>query len=343
MRRRQMKKQKRIIIISSLCLLLCLCVGYAAFNTQLSLRAKGNIKDNSVDITENVVTEGDGLYEDIYEDGRYVYKGQNPDNYIDIGDKKSDGSVALWRIISKEADGSYKLIKNDILSEPCTWDLVGNRDMLSPDGAGGTYCANFNIGCGAWGISDNFTNGRNSGTVTKDASLNEDLNGTYYNSLNETVKENIEYHDWYFGYVSYYNNDLQAQINSEKSVSGKYNIGLISVSDYLRANYNEDCDSFAKNSDNCTTCKTTNWIFDIINNHGTYLWTLNVSDYTHNNTTDYVFRIFASPTSAAAGQVTSVAAGHGGTARGSVAPSIYLKSGVTLTGVGSETEPFMIV
>ena len=65
MRRRQMKKQKKIIIISSLCLLLCLSVGYAAFNTQLSLKAKGNIVDNSVDITDNVVTEGDGLYEDI--------------------------------------------------------------------------------------------------------------------------------------------------------------------------------------------------------------------------------------------------------------------------------------
>lgn len=48
MRKRKLKnqkyKQKKIIIIGSLSLLLFLCIGYAAFNIQLSLRAKGNIK-----------------------------------------------------------------------------------------------------------------------------------------------------------------------------------------------------------------------------------------------------------------------------------------------------------
>lgn len=48
MRKRKFKnqkyKQKKIIIIGSLSLLLFLCIGYAAFNIQLSLRAKGNIK-----------------------------------------------------------------------------------------------------------------------------------------------------------------------------------------------------------------------------------------------------------------------------------------------------------
>lgn len=38
------RKKKNILIISSLSLLLFLCAGYAAFNTQLSLKAKGNIK-----------------------------------------------------------------------------------------------------------------------------------------------------------------------------------------------------------------------------------------------------------------------------------------------------------
>lgn len=37
------KKQKKIII-TSLSLLLFLCVGYAAFQTNLSIIAKGNIK-----------------------------------------------------------------------------------------------------------------------------------------------------------------------------------------------------------------------------------------------------------------------------------------------------------
>ncbi len=109
MRRRSLKKQKKIIIVSSLCLLLCLCVGYAAFQTTLSITAKGNVKDNSIDITDNVVTEGDGLYADSYEEGRYIYRGQNPNNYIMFNDE-------LWRIIAKETDGTYKIIKNDVLA-----------------------------------------------------------------------------------------------------------------------------------------------------------------------------------------------------------------------------------
>ncbi len=109
MRRRQMKKQKKIIIISSLCLLLCLCVGYAAFNTQLSIRAKGNIKETKLAadmLIETVVDTGDGLYLDTYEEGRYIYKGANPNNYITFNNE-------TWRILSVEDDGSLKIIRNE--------------------------------------------------------------------------------------------------------------------------------------------------------------------------------------------------------------------------------------
>ena len=41
------KKQKKILIIGSLSLLLFLCVGYAAFQTNLSLSARGNIKERN--------------------------------------------------------------------------------------------------------------------------------------------------------------------------------------------------------------------------------------------------------------------------------------------------------
>ena len=91
MRRKYMNRQKRIIVISSLCLLLCLCVGYAAFSTQLSLRAKGNIKEkalSSSDLIKDVVDSGDGLYKDEYETGRYIYKGANPNNYITFNNEK---------------------------------------------------------------------------------------------------------------------------------------------------------------------------------------------------------------------------------------------------------------
>ena len=63
-RRTRRKKQKKILIISTLSLLLLLTVGYAAFSTNLSITAKGNIKEYT---PEDYVQDGlflhlDGIY-----------------------------------------------------------------------------------------------------------------------------------------------------------------------------------------------------------------------------------------------------------------------------------------
>ena len=78
-----------------------------------------------------IVESGDGLYEDEYEAGRYVYKGANPNNYIEFDNGE------IWRIISKEADGTYKYyngldssIKDNIVSH--TWGIgavSSNNDL----------------------------------------------------------------------------------------------------------------------------------------------------------------------------------------------------------------------
>lgn len=68
------RKQKKIIVIGSLSILLFLCVGYAAFSTSLNLKAKGNIKflTASQVLRKECNTEtGDGLYKDIYEEGKW--------------------------------------------------------------------------------------------------------------------------------------------------------------------------------------------------------------------------------------------------------------------------------
>ena len=102
MRKSQMKKQNKIIIVCSLCLLLCLCVCYAAFSMNLSITAKGNVKEKSNCefgiIKVNTVTEGDGLYEDSYEESKCTYKGANPNNYIAFNNE-------TWRIIYINSDG----------------------------------------------------------------------------------------------------------------------------------------------------------------------------------------------------------------------------------------------
>ena len=70
MRRRRIKrrKQKKIIIISTLSLLLFITIGYAAFSTNLSLKAKGNIQPrNNLYVSSNGSdTTGNGTKEKPY-------------------------------------------------------------------------------------------------------------------------------------------------------------------------------------------------------------------------------------------------------------------------------------
>ena len=56
----------------------------------------------------SIVTSGDGLYKDEYEQGRYIFRGTNPNNYITFNRDKAD-----WRIISIESDKTIKIVKTN--------------------------------------------------------------------------------------------------------------------------------------------------------------------------------------------------------------------------------------
>ena len=175
-----------------------------------------------------IVSSGDGLYEDTYESGRYVYKGANPDNYIEF----DNGEV--WRIIAKEADGTYKILKNDLLPGQ------------------------------AWDSS-------NSNNWARSATLNTYLNGEYYNALDSSIKDNIVSHTWGIGAVTYNNDDLSAQLVSEQGTTWNGNIGLIAHSDYLRANSDmANCGTAKTNGTNYETCRNTDWMYI----SGSYWWTI---------------------------------------------------------------------
>lgn len=124
---RKIKKQKergrrKIIIISVFTFLLIMTSGYAAFSTQISLHAKGNIlcKEKSAKeiMEQSVVTEGSGIYKDSYEDGRYVYRGAEVNNYINFNDE-------LWRIIAVEVNGTLKIVRNQSIGD-MPFDTKGN-------------------------------------------------------------------------------------------------------------------------------------------------------------------------------------------------------------------------
>ncbi len=74
----------------------------------------------------DIVTSGDGLYEDEYEDGRYFYKGGNPNNYVTFNNED-----AGWRIISIEPDGTIKIMKINSIGTQ-SWDTSVSNNWSRP-------------------------------------------------------------------------------------------------------------------------------------------------------------------------------------------------------------------
>jgi len=328
-RKRKRKLQKKLIIITSISLLFVMTVGYAAFQTNLTINAKGKIINKTITINMKginvpVVTEEDGLYEDTYEEGRYVYKGANPNNYITFNNE-------TWRIISVETDGTLKIIKNSQESNHF-FDESGYRDSTS-NGAGGTYCAKNSFGCNAWAINNNFVSGNNSGTVLKDASLNVYLNETYYNKLSSEAKGLIQKHDWSIGAVQNDNTDLAAQIKSENTIKWNGNIALLSISDFLKANTNtEQCENYKIYNENATTCRTTNYIFSIVGS-GTNVFSWLISPSSTNTFHTGIL-------DGNRGRIAFFTA-YSGIPKN--IPSVYLISNITLSGEGTKSNPYTIV
>ena len=333
MRRRSLKKQKKIIIVSSLCLLLCLCVGYAAFQTTLSIRAKGNIIDNTVDITDNVVTEGDGLYEDIYEEGRYVYRGSNPNNYIEFNDE-------LWRIIAKETDGTYKIIRNDVL-EKRAYDEANHRSTEN-----NTYCQMPQYGCGVYAaVSGTFSSlsGSQSGTVTEDSSIKIYLNEDYYtNNINETAKEQMTSHTFNIGAVEYLNESGAEADSIEKNIAGEKmytwtgNVGLVNVSDILKASTNPLCTSATTSFNGSNECNS-NYLLDKGTASSLYYWIINASSYESGGALAYAWYGYVYGSDAYVDFYTAYDSNR------APRPVIFLKSDITLSGEGTKESPFTIV
>ena len=235
----------------------------------------------SDDLKELAVTEGDGLYADEYESGRYIYKGANPNNYITFNNE-------MWRILSIEGDGRIKIVRDELLS---------NRAFDST----------------------------NSNNWDRPSDIRTYLNGEYLDSITLN-KEKIVSSTWSIGAVTYGNDDLAGQIASENETqSQEASVGLITASEYLRANTNTElCGNLSLNNNNYSTCKTTNWLFK--NNN--YYWTISP----HSGYSNSVFDV---------GSDGDVYSNYAGIAD-SVLPAITLSSDINLSGSGETGNPFVI-
>ena len=237
------------------------------------------------DFMREVVTSGDGLYKDEHEEGRYIYKGNNPNNYITFNDEN-----AGWRVISVENDGTIKIVKID---------SIGNE---------------------YWNSTDS--------TNWESASLNKYLNGTYYNRLTSTAQSQIVEHDFSVGSVYEDSSNLANQINEENTEKWNGKVGLISTSEYIRANTNTaQCGTVELNNNNGCI----NWM--ALPNTNSNWWTINGTRY--NSTYAYFYNY---------GRLTGSIYGHNvNVSRFGVKPAVYLSSSLKIiSGSGTQNSPFQI-
>ena len=322
-RRNKNKRQVKIVIGIAICLLLVMTIGYAAFSTNITLTAKGNIKNltSAEKLKTTVVTSGDGLYLDLYEENRYIFRGGNPNNYIKFNNE-------LWRIVSIESDNAIKIVKSTTLGA-YSYDERTSETSGPRYNDNNTFCKNLNPtdntywGCSIWSkVSGTITTGSYTGTVTEDATLNKHLNTTYYNSLNEDAKKNIIDYNFKVGFVG--NNSLQIVNNYEKLLTWNGKIALINASDYLKASTHSECKEIK------TTC-------------GASSSACSDENYLFNNKNEW----FLAPAHGYAGVNYSVYEGGGLCANGPslefhVFPTLFLKSDIKFTGEGTEENPYLI-
>lgn len=135
-----------------------------------------------------------------------------------------------------------------------------------------------------------------------------------------------------------FNNDLASQIADEKSTTWNGKIGLISSSEYIRANSNSNqCGTYKLDYDNYKTslCSLTNWMYDSIPDNGGLLWTITpISGETNQ------VNIISDNTNGMYGLASSVGTNTDGLF--SVCQALYLSSDINLSGDGSASNPYVI-
>ena len=162
------------------------------------------------------------------------------------------------------------------------------------------------------------------------ATLNTYLNEEYLPTLSDSDK--VVSHNFSIGAVTDDNNDLADQINDENGTTWDGKVGLITVSEYLRVNTNtEQCGTVSLNNDNREICLTTDWMYSAVPS-GYYMWTISPLASSSNG----VFIVHGSSTPGSVGNIY-VLNGYGG-----VVPVLYLSSDITLSGMGTSGDPYVI-
>lgn len=182
-----------------------------------------------------------GLFEDVA-NNEYVFRGEDPNNFIKIG-------TSLWRIISIDKD-TY------VMKVAKTTHNVSS----------------------VWSNSSSDTSYQLSNTNLK---MHTYLNSDFYNTLSDSVKENIVLNaSFNIGVVPSDHYDFKTVMVDEAKSNANLNVGLLNVSDVLRATYVLGCRSdYTSNS----ACFATNYLiigknYFLANSDSNKIWTVTDSD-----------------------------------------------------------------
>ena len=200
-----------------------------------------------------VVTSGDGLYRDTIENGRYIYKGANPNNYIYI---RENGVNIKYRIYSIEDDCSLKVVRKDaIVNMPFDVNDATRRK--------GGYCDSSR--CNAWAATNHFINGTKSGVVsglngnTGDSSIKEYIDNNFAPTLD--IYDKLVSKLWNVSGTS--DDNIATSIADEKTTRWNGKIALLTASEYVRANSNISlCGSLSNLKENAVACRVDNYLYD---------------------------------------------------------------------------------
>ena len=328
-------------MIGIICLL---STGYAAFSSNFLVSGKGKIVIKSItieDLKKLETNSGNGLYKSLYDENKYVYRGSDPNNYIEFSDN-------LWQIISIESNNTIKLISYDSIGEKA-WDVAGNR---SPNTS--TYCQHaITYGCNAWSATQNIVGSPTnfimyspygskenstetlSGTVTGNSSLNDYLNTEYYS----TLKQNnlIVNNDFYIGNPG---NNLDEEnfitnLNQIKNVKWDGKIGLINILDYMEATLDSNCKTLKESyslDNTSVSCSNENFLHK--NKH---YWTISATIFQASpNKTNNLWFVREEG-------ATGISSSYGVTNAYHIFPVIHLDSNIELIGEGTKQKPYKIV
>ena len=110
------RKQKKIIVMGSLSILLFLCAGYAAFSTKLSISATGNIKEKSRVIQSWTGTDQTDFHSDFYKQNivsaTFLDNNKVPSNAAEswnVSEDKENGGVIAWVVPNSSDNTKYDL------------------------------------------------------------------------------------------------------------------------------------------------------------------------------------------------------------------------------------------